>query len=141
MSELHDIADEVKEIFKSQKISKYHCVIFDIDDTLINTYSGRVIEPMKELYNFFVRKGIRVYILTARDPYYRFSTEDQLGRNGINQYKELFMVGNTSKGREKRMVRKMIESKGYKILFNIGDSDSDFEGGHSLYKVKIPRLH
>lgn len=40
----------------------------------------------------------------------------------------------------KTHMRQQIEAKGYKILLNIGDQDSDIEGGYAECAVKLPNL-
>ena len=137
-----DLVDKVKKIFRGTVIQGKHCVVFDIDDTLIQSRTGRVIYYIKKLYDFFINNGVKIFLLTARDPYYRENTITQLRRLEITGYKDLFMVGSKDRGRMKMSMRKMIENdRGYTILFNVGDADSDFSGGYFDVKVKVPILY
>lgn len=137
-----NLVKKVIKIYETTVIQGKHCVIFDIDDTLIQSCNGRIIYHIKGLYDFFIQNGVKVFLLTARDPYYRDNTVTQLRRLGICGYKDLFMVGSKDKGRVKKNVRKMLEEeRDYTILFNIGDADSDFMGGYFDVRVKVPILY
>ena len=59
-----------------------YCVMFDIDDTLIN-YNGDAIKPMLKLLKECNNKKIKVVIITARSSIYTDETINELEENGI----------------------------------------------------------
>lgn len=128
-------------------------VVFDIDDTLIDSHTGKGIYPMILLYNKIRRMGIPIFIITARPIMYLHTTRKELSDHGINGYEDLFMVDNDiriisenphmeeDKAMRKAKARKYIESEGYDILLNIGDDPGDMMYGHYIYGIKLPFLY
>jgi predicted secreted acid phosphatase len=122
-------------------------VIFDIDDTLMDT--GRFskkhfplldgFEPTITLYNYLQDLGYHLVILTARNENRRDVTEENLKRINIKNYDELIMRNDSSEpfGAYKLKQRKNL-SKNYTIVANIGDQISDFEGGYNGKIIKVP---
>jgi len=52
-------------------INPKDAVMFDIDDTLINSQTGKIIEDIYELYKNVQKKGYRMVIITARPGFYK----------------------------------------------------------------------
>lgn len=104
-------------------------IVFDLDDTLVRSSNGSIIKQMKKLYLECVSRNITIFIITARDPCYRISTEKMLKRVGLGGYRQLIMCewdGNDNIGQLKAHKRKTIYDDGYTIFYNIGDSSTDF---------------
>lgn len=119
-------------------------VVFDIDDTLIDSRTHKVIPSMLVLYNRVKRLGIPIFLITARDPSSRSYTVNQLRSVGVTGYKELFMVPNHEfhiKGKSKAKIRKKILSMGYTVFLNIGDDPTDFVDGGFIYGLRLPFLY
>lgn len=104
-------------------------VMFDIDDTLINTQTGKIIDDMYELYKNIQKKGYRIIIITARPGFYKnvLWTREQLKDIGIT-YDELVFTPPQYKVDYKR------ESK-YNYILSVGDMDTDLTG--SKYSIKV----
>lgn len=118
------------------------CVVFDIDDTLIDSMDNTSIDPMIYLYHRLEGMRIPIFIITARNEEYAEYTRKQLLTHGIDNYESLYMVGNhDGKGQRKAQIRAYIESMGYDILLNIGDDSSDFIDDHFIYGLKLPSYY
>lgn len=108
-------------------------VMFDIDDTLINTRTGKIIDDMYELYKNIQKRGYRMIIITARPGFYNnvLWTQDQLKGIGIT-YDELVFTPPRYKANYKR------ESK-YNYILSVGDMDTDLTD--SKYSIKVSNEH
>lgn len=104
-------------------------VMFDIDDTLITSLSGRRIEPVYNIYKHMKRAGYKIIIVTARPPFPAnvMWTKNQLKRHGIT-YDELVFASAADKGFYKRTSK-------YNFILSVGDMDTDLTD--SLYAIKI----
>ena len=80
-------------ILRAIPLKSNSTVVFDIDDTLINT-KGEIIKPIMDFYNVVKKMGIEPMIVTAR----RFTnnglnfTRKQLKEYGITNYKFLYLM-------------------------------------------------
>lgn len=104
-------------------------VMFDIDDTLIASGTGKRIEPVYKIYQQVKRDGYKIVIVTAR-PAFAMNmewTRSQLLTNGIT-YDELVFASAENKGFYKR------QSK-YNFILSVGDMDTDLTD--SQYSIKI----
>ena len=104
-------------------------VMFDIDDTLISSTTGKRIEEVYEIYKKTKRMGYKIVIVTARPffPENVIRTHAQLRDFNI-KYDELVFASPENKGRYKR------KSK-YNFILSVGDMDTDLTD--SLYSIKI----
>jgi hypothetical protein len=135
-------------------------VVLDIDDTSLSNYaelnavdfdsSGLVtalleadspaIQPTLSIYRDAVQRDVSVFFITGRPPGTRTLTESNLGLAGYEQPYELSMKptdGITTLA-FKSGERARIEDEGFTILVNVGDQDSDLNGGHAKRAFKIP---
>lgn len=81
-----------------------------------------------------------VFVITGRQSTQQSSTEANLIREGI-PFDEVFTrpLGNTGPAEDfKTDYRRLIESRGYKIVCSIGDQESDLYGLHALDCEKMP---
>jgi len=110
-------------------INPKDAVMFDIDDTLINSQTGKIIEDIYELYKNVQKKGYRMVIITARPGFYKnvLWTQKQLKDIDIT-YDELVFTPPQSKAIYKR------ESK-YNYILSVGDMDTDLT--NSKYSIKV----
>lgn len=120
----------------NMKQNKKYCVIFDIDDTIIdisrdkykkdtNGYNDKIIIPIYNLYEYAKKKGITVIFVTAR-PGYDYvikETEKELEHHNIS-YHDVFFMPPDMKNVElyKLFARKYINDMGYQPIFSIGDN-------------------
>lgn len=106
-----------------------NAVMFDIDDTLISSSTGKRIEEVYKIYKLAKRMGYKIVIVTAR-PYFTenvIRTQIQLHNFNI-KYDELVFTSPENKGRYKR------NSK-YNFVLSVGDMDTDLTD--SLHSIKI----
>ncbi len=110
-------------------INPKDAVMFDIDDTLINSQTGKIIEDIYELYKNVQKKGYRMVIITARPGFYKnvIWTQKQLKDIDLT-YDELVFTPPQSKAIYKR------ESK-YNYILSVGDMDTDLTD--SKYSIKV----
>ena len=104
-------------------------VMFDIDDTLIASDTGKIIEDVYDLYKSVQKKGYKMIIITARPGFYEnvIWTQNQLRDIDIT-YDELIFTPPPSKSLYKR------ESK-YNYILSVGDMDTDLTD--SKFSVKV----
>ncbi len=136
--------------------------VFDIDETSISGLrnmldcdfcppavqrsifpEGRLsaIPATQDLYNFAKSKGIKVVFITGRYESDRDFTARQLTQAGYSGWDELILrpvTNNLTAAIFKSDARAALESKGYKIVLNIGDQLSDLSGGHAERTYKLP---
>ena len=142
--------------------SETQAVVFDIDETALDNYeyfkknnfvdvqelyiewisSGKApaVAATKKIYDEAIKKGIRVFFICARDESLRAVTDANLKNAGYLKYERLVLLDDNRKTslEFKSGARAEIENEGYKIVLNVGDQNTDLEGGHSLYTVKLP---
>lgn len=108
-------------------------VMFDIDDTLIESSTGKVIRDIYDLYKNAQKKGYRMIIITARPGFYKnvLWTRDQL-RNINISYDELVFTPPLGKSLYKR-------ASNYNYVLSVGDMDTDLTD--SKYSIKVSSVH
>lgn len=108
-------------------------VMFDIDDTLIESNTGKVIRDIYDLYKNTQKKGYRMIIITARPGFYKnvIWTRDQLRELDIS-YDELIFTPPLGKSLYKR-------ASNYKYVLSVGDMDTDLTD--SKYSIKVSNVH
>lgn len=119
------------------RISKFsgpsYVILFDIDNTLINFATGKIILAVKNLYSYCLSKGFTIFILTARPSILYLLTKIQLSLGGVYGYKLLMApsiyTSLSALSKYKASQRELISRKGYSILLNVGNKESDFSGG------------
>jgi len=140
-------------------------VVFDLDETLLSNYRhmkdqdfGYVpyvwndwvaraeapsIAPVKAVYDDARRLGLAIFFVTGREePRDRPGTEENLRREGLGVYERLFLASNEgarlTTAQRKTASRAAIEADGYRIIANLGDQQSDLDGGHAERTFKLP---
>ena len=139
-------------------------VVFDIDETLLSnapiiarldyaylpaeweiwvaSAEAPAIEPVKAVYKRCLELGVEVFLITGRkEPSHRAPTIENLRRQGLDHYAELILAQAQDRAKttiqRKSAARAEIEQRGYVIIGNIGDQDSDLIGGHSERTFKL----
>ena len=114
-----------------QKPKKYDAAMFDIDDTLISSKTGKRKEVVYKLYSLLHNMGYKMIIVTARPGFAANVswTERQLASHGIT-YDQLVFTPAENKGNFKKR-------SGYNFIYSVGDLDTDLT--HTKYAVKISR--
>jgi hypothetical protein len=137
-------------------------IVLDIDETSLSNYSaieaddftfgqhsqaeavdqvGTAIAPTLKLFKDARAAGVAVFFITGRGEAVRAPTEANLRREGYDGWKGLYLkpADSTATTVEyKTAARRDIESKGYRIIANLGDQFSDLAGGHAKRAFKLP---
>lgn len=129
------ISQEIQDIFMNRIFDPMDAVIFDIDDTVIDSL-GEPIPAIIALTKFFRFKGAAIFFITARvgEDFVRKHTEAQMQKLNIS-YNAIYYRHNfyDNPWTFKRDVRCMLSSQ-YRIILSIGDKPWDIGecGGMSI---------
>jgi acid phosphatase len=108
----------------------------------VNTASAPANEPVRDLYRYAKQHQIAVFFITARPESQRAVTEKNLRAAGYDGWDGLFFQPDdykeTSKVPYKSGERRKITERGYRILANVGDQQSDLLGGYAERTFKLP---
>ena len=139
-------------------------VVFDIDETLLSNWPYLIandfarltprfvewarraecppIEPVKRFFVTMRDAGIACFLITGRRENLRTVTERNLEHAGLTGWRGIAFRpvadDDPSIVPFKSGERAKIEQQGYTIVANIGDQESDLEGGHALHVCKVP---
>ena len=138
-------------------------VVLDIDDTALSWYfcakelsppfgSGlpdcavssllRAIPQARSFYNYVRARGVTVFFITGRPEGLRPQTTESLRdaryKGKLRIYLKPSSYKNDSVIGYKAGARKTITRRGYRILVNVGDQQSDLKGGYSRKTYKLP---
>lgn len=139
-------------------------VVLDIDETAISTWDrltkddfarkteffvqwatnnvGTAIAPIQNLYRESKKLSVKVFFITGRRPFLAEATEKSLKTTGYADYDGLYFRPANDKEESlavfKAKARKKISAQGFKIIANIGDQQSDLDGGFSERTFKLP---
>lgn len=146
-----------------QKVKK-PAIVLDIDETSLSNYpniikrnfskdwvlinndikqgDAPVLEDTYKLYKTAIDLKIAVFFITGRHEDLRDATIKNLRNTGFTTYEKIYLRPMRENYKNtvlyKTAIRKKIEDKGYTIIANIGDQDSDLQGGHALKTFKLP---
>jgi predicted secreted acid phosphatase len=108
------------------------------------------ITPTLEFANWAADNGVKVYFVTGRKPYQADDTLKNLANEGYPAPAGAYFKPTTdapvylpcklkcTMAEFKAYTRAHIESRGVKIVVNVGDQDSDLQYGHADLHVKLP---
>ncbi len=139
-------------------------IVFDIDETALSNWeqikradfgynskefdawvqSARAppIEPVLDLYRLAKKRGLAIFFISGRAEELREATQKNLREAGYKTWDGVFFKPNDYHEASivpfKTGERRKITEKGYHILVNIGDQESDLEGGFAERGYKIP---
>jgi hypothetical protein len=136
-------------------------LVLDIDETSLSNYTylanadfknataalatsalsgtAPAIAPTLKLFNLAKRKGVAVFFITGRPTPFQSATEANLTSAGYSGWKGLVLnPGGHSVIEYKSGARADIEKKGYRIIVNVGDQESDLAGGNAVRAYKLP---
>jgi predicted secreted acid phosphatase len=118
-------------------------------DTVINiqcvtAYDAPAIKPVLSLFKAAKRLKVKVFFITGRPEAIRDGSLDNLKAAGFTGKYELILRPaddhNDSVVPYKSGARKKIQKRGFKIIANVGDQQSDLKGGFSERTYKLPNL-
>jgi predicted secreted acid phosphatase len=137
-------------------------IVFDIDDTLESTYEcakrsdfaqsvftaciaqtdQQPIAQVWRLLRAAQKRKVAVFLITDRPVGVNASTVAQLKRDGLRGRYTLVERPDDEVDQPsqpyKRAARRAIQRRGYRILINIGDQESDLDGGFAVKRYKVP---
>lgn len=121
-------------------------IVLDIDNTALETdfgfsYPQPANRPVLEVAEYAQERGVAVFFVTARPGIIHWPTEynlDHAGYESAGLYVRGFVDLFRDVAEYKTAQRAHIESKGYTIVANIGNSASDLSGGHAEKTFKLP---
>lgn len=99
------------------------------------------IEPVREVFQLARRRGVEVFFITGRRLSDRVDTERNLAAVGYGGYGRLICQPDNSKlntGTFKKEVREQLAAEGWTLIANVGDEQSDFNGGGAEKAFKLP---
>lgn len=145
---------------------KKYAIVLDIDETSMSAYKhmveydfGRpmpkfgeeiqkgdeeVIPSTLDLYNFAKKNNISVFFISGRPVSWYQLTAANLNKAGYKNFDGLLLRPNNYNDTYKSIVpfksemRKELVAKGYDILVNMGDQNSDLAGGFADHTYKLP---
>lgn len=138
---LNQLRESLYEI-KTMGIKDNMCIIFDIDNTLINEHN-KLIRPVYKIYEIAVIRDINIFIITSR-----IGTEEnikytikQLKDHNIKNYSALYFLkpSRTDVPRMKFKSRKNIYDRGFDCIMSFGDNLHD--GDNCQYAGKFIKIN
>ncbi|WP_330459114.1 hydrolase [Streptomyces sp. NBC_00820] len=121
-------------------------IVFDIDNTTLETdfgfsYPQPANKPVLDVARYAQEHGVRLFFVTARPGIIAWPTEYNLEHDGYD-VSGLYVRGLFDLFKDvaayKTAQRADIESQGYTIIANIGNSATDLTGGHAEQTFKLP---
>lgn len=135
-------------------------IVLDIDETSLSNYagllasgftaegtvitavsaSGTAIAPTLALYRDAIAHHVAVFFVTGRPPEIQEITETNLRNVGYNEGWNALYLKPTEADTEqfKSSTRAAIKKSGYRIVVNVGDQQSDLDGGFAQRDFKLP---
>jgi hypothetical protein len=136
-------------------------IVLDIDETALSNYigtfgdpeggsagyalvsitaSGTALQPVFDLYAAARARGVAVFFVTARPGAIEPQTMLNLRNVGYTAWDGLTFKNDLSSAKDvhKTGERKKIEDAGYRIVLNVGDQQTDIDGGYAERAFKLP---
>src|SRR5262249_7403485 len=159
------VADECLAVAQQARTTvERPAVVFDIDETLLSNWPYEIdddfarsiplfgdwarraecqpIEPVKRFFVAMRDAGVACFVITGRHESLRGATERNLERAGLAGWRGISFRPSDDHAPSvvpfKSGERAKIEQQGYTIVANIGDQQSDLEGGHAAHVCKVP---
>jgi predicted secreted acid phosphatase len=112
--------------------------------TCVVAFDAPAVKPVLSLFKRAVALKVKVFFITGRPVQIRDGTLDNLKAAGYTGKYELILRpeddSNDSVVPYKSGARKKIQKRGFKIIANVGDQQSDLKGGYSERTYKLPNL-
>ena len=133
-------------------IDPKYAVMFDIDDTLLDSKTFKPIKPIIKLLHECNDRGLTVLIITARDSIYTDATIQDLldlkiypknvAPKRAAYYDFLYLRHSPSEDHElfKSNVKEKLAKHGIFTIMSIGDNEIDVTGKFSGYAIKLPNI-
>ncbi|PWI11642.1 hydrolase [Streptomyces sp. NWU339] len=137
---------QLKQRIAAPRPGEKQAIVLDIDNTALETDFGFSFpqpanEPVLEVAEYAQERGVAVFFVTARPGIIHAPTAfnlDHAGYESAGLYVRGFFDLFRNVAEYKTAQRVDIESKGYTIIANIGNSATDLSGGHAERTYKLP---
>jgi hypothetical protein len=155
--------DQAAQSYLDAHVSSGHgkpAIVLDIDETSLSNYSGilasgftaggtvaqaasgtgAAIAPTLALYHDAIAHGIAVFFVTGRPSEIQTPTESNLKNVGYDEGWNAidFKPAEADTEQFKSSTRAAIKKAGYQIIVNVGDQQSDLDGGFAQQAFKLP---
>ncbi|MEV8546064.1 HAD family acid phosphatase [Streptomyces sp. NPDC051572] len=136
----------LKQRIAATKPGEKQAIVFDIDNTTLETDFGfswpqPANKPVLAVAKYAQEHGVSLFFVTARPGIIYLPTEYNLEHDGYD-VDGLYVRGLFDLFKDvadyKTAQRTAIESKGFTIIANIGNSATDLSGGHAEKTFKLP---
>ncbi|KOU55547.1 hydrolase [Streptomyces sp. MMG1533] len=136
----------LKQRIANTKPGEKQAIVFDIDNTTLETdfgfsYPQPANQPVLDVAEYAQEHGVALFFVTARPGIIYSATDYNLEHVGyevsglyVRSFTDLFK----DVAAYKTAQRVDVESKGYTIIANIGNSATDLSGGHAEKTYKLP---
>jgi len=104
-------------------------------------HEAKAIDPTLKLFNLAKSKNVAVFFITGRRDNERAPTIANLKKVGYEGWSDLMMRApddQTPVGIFKRSERAKIAARGFTIIANVGDQQSDLDGGYAERTFRVP---
>ncbi|GJF21588.1 HAD family acid phosphatase [Streptomyces sp. HO565] len=136
----------LKERIADAAPGEKQAIVLDIDNTSLETdfgfsYPQPANRPVLEAARYAQEHGVALFFVTARPGIIGAPTEwnlDHAGYDSSGLYVRGFLDLFRNVAEYKTAQRAHIESKGYTIIANIGNTPTDLSGGHAEKAFKLP---
>lgn len=162
--ECSKIIDDAIRTINEMKLNNRSVVVFDIDETALSNYEmtkeigfgfipklwdewqlkgiAEVLPQTKRFYDYLISKNIHLVFITGRSKNVWAATRRNLIEKGFVKFDTLIVretnESKISAAEFKSRKREELVKDGYDIIACIGDQWSDFIGGNTGYKIKLP---
>ncbi|WP_314410249.1 HAD family acid phosphatase [Streptomyces kroppenstedtii] len=136
----------LKERIAGAAAGEKQAIVFDIDNTTLETdfgfsYPSPANAPVLDVARYAQDHGVALFFVTARPDIIKSVTDYNLKHVGY-RVSGLYVRGFIDLFKDvaayKTAQRAAVESKGYTIIANIGNSATDLSGGHAEKTYKLP---
>ena len=136
----------LKQRIAAAKPGEKQAIVFDVDNTTLETdygfsYPSPANKPVLEVAKYAQEHGVSLFFVTARPGIISGVTDYNLKSVGY-KVSGLYVRGFLDLFKDvaayKTAQRVTIESKGYTIIANIGNTATDLSGGHAETTYKLP---
>ncbi|MGW8066778.1 HAD family acid phosphatase [Streptomyces ziwulingensis] len=136
----------LKERIAGARPGEKQAIVLDVDNTSLETdfgfrYPQPANRPVLEVAEYAQERGVALFFVTARPGIIEAPTEWNLAHAGYESsglYVRGFLDLFRGVAEYKTAQRADIESQGYTIIANIGNSATDLSGGHAEKGFKLP---
>lgn len=157
---LADVARACRRAPARCRSNRRLAIVLDIDETSLSNYqgllasnftaaglvgpavsgAGTAIQPTLQLYRAARRRGVAVFFITGRPAGIQAITEANLRKVGYQQGWNgiFFKAAGAGTKSFKASTRAGIQRHHYDIAANVGDQESDLDGGHADRGFKLP---